>query len=478
MTQRTQTSHRAPGRRARPAAIAAFVALVALAPLPTAAQGGPPPLRVIVELDVHAVPEARLPSRRALVSQRARIHGMRETLERGLRGSGARVLRRYDTLPFVVLEVPHEAMLELATSGAVARIEGDRVFETTLAESTELVQAATVQSLGFDGSGWHVAVLDTGVETDHPALAGRTDAEACFALGEFPDPQGLVGDCPDGSPQQTGPGSAAPCNVERCYHGTHVAGIAIGDDATYTGVAPGARLIAVQVFSEFGPASCSSGEPCALAFTSDIIRGLEHVYGLRDQHQIASVNLSLGGGAYTSQGDCDAANGFILSVIDDLRGAGIATVIASGNDGYVNALSAPGCLSSAVSVGSVTKAANVSSFSNSADFLDLLAPGSLIVSAFPGQTFATLSGTSMATPHVAGAWALYRQQDDQASVDEILASLQVGGAMVLDPDNGLEHPLIQLEADFVPEVATALPGLLALAAVAGRRRRVERRLAV
>ncbi len=470
----THRIHFARPNPARCASLAAIVALGWLAAAPAAGQTEPPPLRVIVELAVDAAPEARLSSRRALLSQRARIRGVRRVLEGGLRGSGARVLRHYESLPFVALEVPHDAMLALVESGAVARIEGDRVFETTLAESTALVEATRVQSMGYDGTGWHIAVLDTGVETDHPALVGRTDAEACFALGASRDPLGLVGDCPDGSPQQVGPGSAAPCTVGNCYHGTHVAGIALGDDATYSGVAPAARLIAVQVFSEFGPTSCAGNQSCALAYTSDIIRGLEHVYGLRDQFEIASVNMSLGGGQYTSQPECDAANGFMLSVIDDLRSVGIATVIASGNSGYVDALAAPGCLSSAVSVGSVTKSGSVSSFSNSAEFLDLLAPGSAIVSAFPGQTFATLSGTSMATPHVAGAWALYRQQDPEASIDEILASLQGGGAMVHDPGNGLAHPLIQLEADFVPEAAGGLPALVGLLTVAARRRHLRR----
>ncbi len=437
-----------------------IAALVLLSSSQASGQTGPPPLRVIVKLEVDANPE-RMLSKPAMRAQRRRIARQRVRLEDRLRGSGARVLRRYQSLPFVALEVPHEALATLATSDTVALIEGDRLFEASLAQSTAQVQAGDVHELGFDGAGWHIAILDTGIETTHPALVGRTDEEACFSA---------QGDCPGGSTQAFGSGAAAPCGVSGCYHGTHVAGIALGDDPVYRGVAPGAHLIAVQIFSEFSGSNCSSGGECAMAYTSDIMRGLEYVYGLRDSYSIAAVNLSLGGGYYASQFECDQANGFLLRLVDDLRGAGIATIIASGNDGYIDALAAPGCLSSAVSVGSVTKQSQVSSFSNSADFLDLLAPGSLIVSAVPVQSFATLSGTSMATPHVAGAWALCLQNRGQATVGEVLLALRAGGTPIFDPGNELVHPLIQLGSIIVPEPAASAALLAALLGLASLRR--------
>lgn len=89
------------------------------------------------------------------------------------------------------------------------------------------------------------------------------------------------------------------------------------------------------------------------------------------------------------------------AAIDNLRAAGIATVIASGNSGYRDRISVPGCISSAISVGATDNADNVPSFSNIAPFIDLLAPGVYINAAVPnGQ--GVKSGTSMATPHVAG----------------------------------------------------------------------------
>jgi subtilisin family serine protease len=141
---------------------------------------------------------------------------------------------------------------------------------------------------------------------------------------------------------------------------------------TISGVAPGAKLIAVQVFSRFDNAEfCGSSAPCVLTYTSDQIAALEYIYSLRNSYAIAAVNMSLGGGGYTAP--CDSSSR--KAIIDQLRGANIATVIASGNNGYTNGISAPACISSAVSVGATTTQYSgllvdqVASFSNSASFL-------------------------------------------------------------------------------------------------------------
>ena len=102
------------------------------------------------------------------------------------------------------------------------------------------------------------------------------------------------------------------------------------------------------------------------------------------------MNLSLGGGKYSANCDSEPEK----PAIDNLRSAGIATVVASGNDGYRDSISAPACISSAVSVGSTTDSDTVSSFANLASILSLLAPGSSINSSVPGGGFAVWSGTS------------------------------------------------------------------------------------
>ena len=247
---------------------------------------------------------------------------------------------------------------------------------------------------------------------------------------------------------RSGLGAGVPCTFApgACRHGTLVAGIAAGAGATFSGVAKGAQIMAIQVFSKFTGSACATAgeDPCALAYTSDLIAALEHVYELRDLYHIAAVNMSLGGDVYTSASQCDADNAPTKAIIDTLRSVGIATVIAAGNNGAPNGISAPACISSAISVGSTTKAGAVSAFSNSASFLSLLAPGSSILSSVPDGGFTSFSGTSMAAPHVAGAWAVMKQKSPQASVAAVLDALVATGVPLSDPKNGIVKPRIDL----------------------------------
>ena len=127
--------------------------------------------------------------------------------------------------------------------------------------------------------------------------------------------------------------------------------------------------MAIQVFSRFNTRTdCGGSPPCALAWDSDIIAGLERVYALRTAHNFSSVNLSLGGGLFTSP--CDTAPH--RPIIDNLRSVGIATVIAAGNDSSTAGISEPGCISSAISVGATTKTDAVAFYSNVASFMSLL----------------------------------------------------------------------------------------------------------
>src|SRR5947209_16063733 len=142
--------------------------------------------------------------------------------------------------------------------------------------------------------------------------------------------------------------------------------------------------------------------------------------------------MSLGGGLFSAACDDEPYKPFI----DNLRATGLATVIGSGNDGSTSQLSAPACVCSAVSVGATTKDDGVADYSNVAPFLSLFAPGDENISSYPGESFAVASGTSMAAPHVAGAWAILKQAAPTASVDEILAAMTSTGVPITDPRAG------------------------------------------
>src|SRR5207249_4822968 len=133
------------------------------------------------------------------------------------------------------------------------------------------------------------------------------------------------------------------------------------------------------------------------------------VYALRNKYTIAAANMSLGGcpdtGCFAAPCDNtdDMAIAMVKTAIDNLYSANIATVVATGNDGLQDRIAEPACISTAVSVGSTgdfISDDDVSSFSNSAYFVSLLAPGYYIYSSVPGGDFAYKSGTSQATPHV------------------------------------------------------------------------------
>jgi subtilisin len=390
-------------------------------------------VQVIVGLRTDFVPEGRL-SRGEAADQRADIESAQSGLQRELQGTGYRTLREYDTIPYIALELPPQALEAARRSPLVTSIVEDRPIPAVLAQSAPIVQAPTMWAGALTGAGQTIAVLDTGVDTSHQFLAGKVVEEACYSANA---------NCPGGTTTRTGAGSGVYCTYapDGCQHGTHVAGIAAGQGTNFSGVGKGANIMSVQVFSRFtGAANCGAGEdPCTLSNFSDQIEGLERVFALRFTHNFSSVNVSIGGFRFFS--NCDTSTTVPASAykaaIDNLRSVNIPTVIASGNEGFTNSMAFPACISSAVSVGSTTKSDTISSFSNSASFLSLLAPGSGINSSVPpalsgGRQFAAFNGTSMAAPHVAGAWALLKQQNPTSSVASILSALQSTGTPVTD----------------------------------------------
>jgi subtilisin family serine protease len=417
--------------------------------------------RVIVQLRLTGrghVPEGLL-ARAALAIQRSDIRAAGAQVLARLAPRSYRLLHRYESVPLLALEVDASALAELEAAPLwVYRVTEDTVNKPSLAQSVPLIGGDLAWARGFDGSGVVVAIVDSGVESTHPFLAGKVVEEACYSSTVAGHSTTV---CPNGADEQVGPGAAAPCSLDVCFHGTHVAGIAAGNGAgagvTYSGVAKGAQIMAVQVFSKFTSfTDCGLfNTPCLGAYTSDVIAGLERVYAVRGARNLSSANLSLGGGSFSAPCDDEPEK----AIIDNLRSAGIATVIASGNDGSPTSLASPGCISSAVSVGSTTKTDEVSSFSNVTPFMSLFAPGDSILSSVTGGGFGVASGTSMATPHVTGAWAVLKQAAPAADVDTILGALQSTGVPITDTRSGtpVTRPRIQLDqalAQLVPPTVT------------------------
>ncbi len=391
--------------------------------------------RVMVELrtPTGVRPESELPLA-GVILQRNDIAVIGNQVLARLAGRMVSALHKYETVPLMALEVGADALAELeASTFWVARVLEDEVHAPGLSQSGPLVGADQAWARGFNGSGWVVAILDTGVDAAHPFFSGRVAEQACFSSNVAGRSTSV---CPNGQSSQVGSNSARPCSLSACWHGTHVAGIAAGNGPaagqSFSGVARGAQIMAIQVFSSFTQASDCGSPPCALSWTSDFLAGLEHVYTRRTAYNIASANLSLGGGTNTST--CDGSS--VKPAIDNLRSAGIATVISAGNNSSVNAISSPACISTAISVGATNKNDTIASYSNLSFFTSLLAPGTSITSSFPGTGYGGASGTSMAAPHVTGTWAVLKQAVPNASVSQILAALQSTGLPIADTRSG------------------------------------------
>jgi subtilisin family serine protease len=353
--------------------------------------------------------------------------------------------------PIAIAEVTPNGLRLLSADPRVKRVFPDEAVAPHLADTTRVMGAIPSWATGQEGNGQIVAILDTGVQADHPFLTGRVVAEACFSSTVAA--QNVTATCPGNQTEMIGAGAARPCAANGCYHGTHVAGIAAGFNGhngpagpRLDGVARRANIVAVQVFSQFNTAAaCGAGNTtCPRSFTSDQLKALLHIKKLVevDRMPIAAVNMSLGGGRFENYCDDTSA---LTQVFNELAALNVAVVVSSGNDGYTNAIGQPACIRSAVSVGSVDKAGAVAvQYSNSATMVSILAPGSTVVSSGVGN-FMSLSGTSMAAPHVTGAIAVLRAAFPARPLSFILDALRNNAVQTTDPRNNLQFPRVQLD---------------------------------
>lgn len=351
-------------------------------------------------------------------------------------------LRRMTYSPMFALNVDAALLAVLAEDPEVVRIHIDGLSPPSLTQTLPLIGVPAAISAGATGSGQVVAVLDTGALVDHEFLANRIVAGACYntAIAQYES----TSRCPGGAQSATTIASGTDCTsaaIAGCGHGTHVAGTAAGWVANPSsgypahGVARDARIMTINVFAQFPRTQCGGGVTasqthCLLSFDSDQISALDRVYALRGTHNFAAVNMSLGGGQNSSACAADTRR----DAIQRLRNAGIAVVVAAGNNGYSNAVSSPACIPEAISVGNTTNADARSATSNWGTLVDIAAPGTSVlashISGSSRNTYAYLTGTSMAAPHVAGAFAAIRSAVPGASVDQIEAALKATGTPV------------------------------------------------
>jgi subtilisin family serine protease len=382
--------------------------------------------------------------------QRAMVTEATPQVERALRRANARMEKRFNTLPFVATTVDREQLLSLAAAPEVAAIYSVQIERPSqlvgverpvVASSVPSIDVAGAWAAGYDGTGYAVAVIDTGINVAHPMLAGKAVGAACFGADYGTDTKNQ---CPSGRTPEIAPGAASNCGTsERCRHGTLTASIAVGNDGATFGVARGAKLVPVDVFSRVtDPTVCAPDPaPCELTDSLAVLSALDYINERAAEYKIAAVNISLGGGNNEAYCDNDARR----PVVDMLRAKGIAVTAASGNEGRTGGIHAPSCISSAIAVGATADDTSVATFSNFSRIVDVMAPGASITGAhWSGSGYYTTQGTSVAAPHVAGAWAILRQALPQASAATLEDGLKRNGLRTTRADTGIEVPKIQV----------------------------------
>ena len=295
---------------------------------------------------------------------------------------GATEQRALSNLHASVAMLPARAISDLRAEADVAYVEEDGVAEA-LAKPSGGSPAQPAQQTpwgvtqvgapvsGNTGSGINVAVIDTGIDLDHPDLKANIAGSVDFTGSR------------KGADDENG-------------HGTHVAGTigALQNSIGVVGVAPGVSLYAVRVLDRRG-----------YGWWSDIAEGIDWCAG----HGIHVANMSLGGSSAPT----------VVKTACDSASASVLLVAAAGNSGDGNTstteTSYPAAYTSVVAVGATNSSNGLASFSNTGTYLELCGPGVSVLSTYKGAGYATLSGTSMSSPHAAGVAALLLASGSTAS---------------------------------------------------------------
>ena len=392
--------------------------------------------------------ERDMPTRRSKTARRARIRERQQrVLDRPSLGRGFGLRRRYENLPGFAGRATAAEIEALARDSDVEYVYIDRPAFATMAQGRVQVGADQAHVLGFTGTGINVAVLDSGIDTDHPDLSDDLVAERCWCEGSASP---LVGCCPAGGDTQSGAGSAEDDDG----HGTAVSGIITSSGSVSSlGVAPDAGIVALKVLDANGTGNFA-----------DIAAALDWLLTNYVALGVSVVNISIGDGGEHSNPASTPCSGFLTAnAIEDLVAAGLTVFVASGNDAFTDGISYPACVADAISVGGVYDASfsmvswcgatcddilctdapvvadDFVCHTNSDEILDLLAPDFRTFTSEVGGTAANFGGTSAASPYAAALAALLIERDPALTPAGLRTLMTSNGPLVNNSANGLNH---------------------------------------
>jgi subtilisin family serine protease len=383
--------------------------------------------------------------RTMMVAKEQRLRRQGDAVLGTLPTAGYTLHRRFARVPALVIEADAATLARLERNVWVRKVDIDRGGTGGAVapdESAVLNRVDLLQGVGLDGNGIKVAVVDTGVDTDHPDLAPRVVGQQCFCSRI----SGSGGCCPNGQATQSGAGAAEDDHG----HGTNVSGIMVGaGNVAPRGALPAARLVAVKVMDGGNGFCC----------TSDVVAALDWI---ATQHPDTDVvNLSLGTWDLFA-GACDASASYLAalkSAVDTLNAQGTVVVASSGNQGDLQRMAAPACLSNVLGVaatwdmtaGSTTflgctetsrSPRQPTCFSNRSTTTALFAAGAFVQSAGLNGGTSSYGGTSQAAPMVAACAAALHQAAPVATPAQRMAVLQLSPVRLTDPATGRNYPFL------------------------------------
>ena len=383
---------------------------------------------------------------------------------------GVRVTSTYHYIFGFAAEVTLRGLQDLIDNPDVMSIERDEIVYAQLAQGIPLMNASTTRST-YNGSGMAIAICDTGIDYTHAKLGN----------GGFPNSKVIGG-------YDFGDNDSNPMDLQG--HGTGVSGIAAGDLGTVGdyigGMAYGAKLYALKI--SIGATDSASSSAMASAWDWCVLHQYDDL-----KNPIMVINTSFGSGRYS--GNCDSDYKLLADAAANAMAAGISLVVASGNDGYCDSMGYPACIDSVISVGAVydanigrnpitgtvgciaygscvgtldpsqvceklyvdvtTNADQVCTYSNTSEFMSLLAPSNWATTTKLGggywDTPNGFGGTSAASPYVAGAAACL-QSAAKAITGAYLTHSQVKstfsntGDLITDSKANISKPRVNLGA--------------------------------
>lgn len=325
--------------------------------------------------------------------------------------------------------ISQEELQDLKENSDIKKIKIVNQRKIFLQDSVNIINASLSWRINFSGQnltglGETICLIDTGVDYTHSDLGG------CYGENNFSSNCKIVGGI-DYCAEDIDCASTDNDPMDSHGHGTHIAGI-ISANGIAKGIAPNSKIIAIK-------AGTSSG----VFYDDDLMAGIDWCINNASKFNISIISLSLGSGLYSSYCEDDP----LTTYINNATSKNISVIIATGNNGNHTHISAPSCVKNAISVGGSSKDGSISFNRNFVT--DLIAPAVGINSTKNRGGYFINSGTSMSTPHVAGAFAILKQffrlqNSREPTPEEILEILKSSGKIIYDNSSGLNFSQIEI----------------------------------